>query len=402
MKMNPLAVLLLNLALVSGYAAELGDAAPPLQIADWIKGDTVDLAEVKGKKVVVVEFWATWCGPCRTSIPHLTELQKKFQERGVVFVGVSDETAAQVKPFVNEMGDKMDYTVAVDRGRKTFAAYMEAFGEGGIPHAFVVDLEGRIVWHGHPMSGLDRVLDRIAAKTFDLSTERKRVEAQRKLQEYFEMVLRGDDDAALEKTERELATLDKQLGGIDPSAPLDLLSLRNSARFQSLMRDYQRALLSGKGEAELAKIEQRAAPLAPKEFKFADFKAHFQMQRLFQDYYRAATGKGTEANLAELAKKFDTIPPVNAEMLNEMAWTLLTDERIRTRDLALAMKFAQAAYDACKGQESDIVDTYARALFENGKVAEAVRHQKKAIELCNDREKMPDLEASLKRYEKAK
>ena len=172
MKTRSLSVILLSLALARGYSAELGDPAPSLQIADWIKGEAVDLTDVKGKKVVVVEFWATWCGPCRTSIPHLTELQRKFQERGVVFVGVSDETATQVKPFVNEMGDKMEYTVAVDRGRQTSAAYMEAFGENGIPHAFVIDLEGRIVWHGHPMSGLDSVLDRIAAKTFDLGAER--------------------------------------------------------------------------------------------------------------------------------------------------------------------------------------------------------------------------------------
>jgi len=402
MKTRSLPLILLSLALARGYSAELGDPAPSLQIADWIKGEAVDLTEVKGKKVVVVEFWATWCGPCRTSIPHLTELQRKFQERGVVFVGVSDETATQVKPFVNEMGDKMEYTVAVDRGRQTSAAYMDAFGENGIPHAFVIDLEGRIVWHGHPMSGLDSVLDRIAAKTFDLGAERKRLEAQRKLREYFEMALRGDSDAALEKAERELTALNRQLGGIDPNGTLDLIGLRNTARFQSLMRDYQRALLSGKNDVELARIEQRAAPLAPKDFKFSDFKAHFQVQHLFQDYYRAATGKGNDAALAEVAKKLNTIPPINAEMLNEMAWTLLTDERIRTRDLPLALRFAQAAYDACKGKEADVVDTYARALFDNGKVAEAIVHQQKAIELCNDRDRMPDMQAALKRYQKSR
>jgi peroxiredoxin len=381
-------------------ATELGDPAPALEVAEWIKGEKVNLTEAKGKKVIVVEFWATWCGPCRTSIPHLTELQKRFQERGVVFVGVSDEPAATVKPFVEEMGDKMDYTVAVDSGRKTFTAYMDAFGQGGIPHAFVIDMEGRIVWHGHPMSGLDRVLDRIAAKTFDLTAERKRLEAQRKVREYVEMALRGDSDAALEKVELELLALDKELGGIDPDGKLDLVGLRNSARFQSLMREYQRALLSGKSDTELAKLEERATPLAPKDFKFADFRAHFQVQRLFQDYYRAVTGKGTEARVEELTKKLSVVPPINAEMLNEMAWTLLTDERIRTRDHALALKFAKAAYDACKGQESDVVDTYARALFDNGKVPEAIAQQKKAIELCNDRERMAELEANLKRYRK--
>ena len=82
-------------------AAQLGDAAPPLEIAEWVKGDAVDLSEAKGKNVVVVEFWATWCGPCRVSIPHLTEMQKKLEERGVIFVGVSDEDSATVKPAVS-------------------------------------------------------------------------------------------------------------------------------------------------------------------------------------------------------------------------------------------------------------------------------------------------------------
>ena len=201
----------------------------------------------------------------------------------------------------------MDYTVAADRERKIYMTYMDAFGQNGIPHAFVVDLEGRIVWQGHPMMGLDRVLDRVAAKTFDLAAERKRVEGQRRVKEYFEMALRGDNDEVLEKVERELIALDRELGGIDPAGPLDLAAMRNTARFQTLMRDYQRALLSGKSEAELARLEQRATPLAPKDFKFSDFKAYFQVQRNFQDYYRAATGKGTEATATEVAKKLSTI-----------------------------------------------------------------------------------------------
>ena len=78
----------LTLAL-SAVSAELGDPAAPLQIAEWVKGKPVDLAADKGKKIFVVEFWATWCGPCRASIPHLTEMQKKFKDKNVVFIGVS-------------------------------------------------------------------------------------------------------------------------------------------------------------------------------------------------------------------------------------------------------------------------------------------------------------------------
>jgi thiol-disulfide isomerase/thioredoxin len=105
------------LAAASLLAANLGDAASPLDIKDWVKGSPVDLAAGKGKTIYVVEFWATWCPPCRTSIPHLTEMQKKFKDQGVVFVGVSSEKTDVVKKFVDKMGDKMDYTVAVDAGK---------------------------------------------------------------------------------------------------------------------------------------------------------------------------------------------------------------------------------------------------------------------------------------------
>jgi thiol-disulfide isomerase/thioredoxin len=401
--MNAKVILSLSLALSACCflrAASLGDAAAPLEIAEWIKGDAVDLAAVKGKKVVVVEFWATWCGPCKVSIPHLTEMQKKYENRGVVIIGVSDEEASKVRPFVNEQGDKMNYTVAIDRNRATSAAYMEKFGQNGIPHAFVIDKEGRIAWRGHPMSGLERVLDQLASNTFDLGLEQKRESATKKIQEYFEMALKGEGDEKLDKFGVQLAALDKQLGGINPEEPLDLVGLKKMARFQGLMSEYQRAIVSGKSDAELAKLEEKAAPLAPKDFSFKDFKARFQLQRTFQEYYRAVTGKGDASKSEELAKKLEANPGDNAEMLNEIAWTLLTDEKIKNRNLKLATRLALAAVDASEGKDASILDTYARALFDTGKVDDAIKQQKKAVELSDDADKKRELEATLKEYQK--
>ncbi|MBR6460698.1 MAG: TlpA family protein disulfide reductase [Verrucomicrobia bacterium] len=79
-------------------AAKLGEKAKALTISEWVKGSAVDVTD--GKNVYVVEFWATWCGPCRNTIPHLTELPKKYKDQGVVFLGVSSENAEDVKPFV--------------------------------------------------------------------------------------------------------------------------------------------------------------------------------------------------------------------------------------------------------------------------------------------------------------
>ena len=165
---SPLARLLI--ALTVGFltsaispAAELGIAAPPLKIAQWVKGSPVDLATGKDRSVFVIEFWATWCGPCLDSIPHLTELQKKFKDRGLVIIGVTDEKPEEVKPFVEKMGAKMGYAVAIDQAKQTSRGYMDAFGVGGIPHAFIVDQAGRVVWHGHPMAGLDKAVEQVLA-----------------------------------------------------------------------------------------------------------------------------------------------------------------------------------------------------------------------------------------------
>ena len=151
------AMLILVLAVAAPMWAEekesrlsLGDQAPPLAL-NFVKGTPVTLEEGKGSKVFVVEFWATWCGPCRESIPHLSELQQKYGHKGLVVVGITDESTSKVYPYLKEMGSKMDYRVAIDKYNLTASRYMEPFGLNGIPHAFVVDKSGRLVWHGHPM-----------------------------------------------------------------------------------------------------------------------------------------------------------------------------------------------------------------------------------------------------------
>lgn len=380
-------------------AAQLGDPAAPLDIAAWVKGDAVNLADVKGKQIVVVEFWATWCGPCKASIPHLTELQQKFAERGVTFIGVSDEDVAKVRAFVDQMGAKMNYTVAVDNNRQTSKGYMAAFNAKGIPHAFIVDREGRIAWEGHPMGDLEKELEKLATATVAADPkELRRAEAQRKLREFTEMIARGDDAAKLDALAADITALEKELGSIEAGRKLDLPELRRTVRFQSLMRDYQRAVAAGKSAAELADLEKAAAPLAPAGFKFADYRGNFGLQRAFQEYYRAVTGKGDAAQIELLTHKLELVESTDVAAQTEIAWTLLTDENIKTRDAKLALKFAQAAYTASDKQNVDVIDTCARALFANGQVGEAVKLLRSAMEAISDAAKKAALQKSLAQY----
>lgn len=377
-------------------AGELGDPAAPLRITDWVKGKPVDLAAGKGKQVYVIEFWATWCGPCRQSIPHLTEMQKKFKD--VIFVGVSDEKVPVVKRFVDQMGDKMDYTVAVDDDRKTSAGYMEAFGIGGIPHAFIVDKEGRIVWNGHPMDHLEEALTEVLAGKFNLEKAKKRASAQAKMEAFFEAAAQGDD-AKADALGKELVALDTEVGGITPGEKFDPTELKKRAQFQGTMQQYQMAMSTGEGAEKLAELEKKLEASAPKEFKLAEFKEAMTLNKVFSAYFRAAAGKDEKGELPDLAKKVAGLKTTNPDLLNEWAWALLTDERLKTHDATLAATLAKQAVDLTESKKASILDTYARALADSGKAADAVAWQKKALAAADDDEMKKEMSETLKKYE---
>ncbi len=229
----------------------------------------------------------------------------------MTFIGISDETEDKVKPFVDKMGEKMDYVVAVDDTRKTFKAYMEAYSQNGIPTSFVVNKEGQIVWVGHPMGGLDEAITQVVAGKFDVAAAQK------------------------EFSEREV-------------------SQKRMMELNTLFGAYLQQ--SDKGEKEKA----------------------------------AETG----AKLLEIASKDQMI-------LNAIAWNVLTNPRLKNRDLAFALKASEAAVAVSGGKDGAILDTYARALFDNGKVTEAVATQKKAVGLVTDKTQKAELEKTLQKYETA-
>ena len=146
----------LTFTVAAGPTLKVGDPAPKLQTGKWIQGEPVkDFA--KGK-AYIVEFWATWCPPCRTSIPHLNEIHNKFKDKSLVVIGVDcwERDESLVAPFIKKMGDKMTYRVALDdkasnKKGQMAVTWMEAAGRDGIPSAFLVDTKGKIAWIGHPM-----------------------------------------------------------------------------------------------------------------------------------------------------------------------------------------------------------------------------------------------------------
>jgi thiol-disulfide isomerase/thioredoxin len=149
------------IAMGAVYAAEqaslVGKAAPEITAKYWLNSQPLTLKGLQGK-IVVVEFWATWCPPCRKSIPHLIELNKKFAEKGVVIMGLTDEPKTKVEPFAKEMA--MDYAIG---GESTSGG---AYGVSFIPMAFIVDTAGTITWQGNPLNAeFEKALEEQLTKT---------------------------------------------------------------------------------------------------------------------------------------------------------------------------------------------------------------------------------------------
>ncbi len=170
------------LFLVAASAAQIGHPAPPLAVQKWIKGSPVKISP--GTNIFVVEFWATWCGPCKKSIPHITQMQKKYSDRGVIFVGVSDEPIATVESFVAGQGDNMSYRVATDSSKRNVTSWLKAFEAPGIPHAYVISTNGLVLWHGFPNEDLDRTLEKILTGKFDMALAQNKEIGERLLENY--------------------------------------------------------------------------------------------------------------------------------------------------------------------------------------------------------------------------
>ena len=146
----------------------IGKQAPELQkMKGWINSKTIKLADLRGK-VVLLDFWGTWCGPCVQVIPELIKLHEKYHDKGLVVIGIHDDSMNSVKDLEKEIeklskerwdGRKIPYAIALDGGgkckiegtqRTTSGATTAAYGINSFPTMVLIDKQGNVVNDFYP------------------------------------------------------------------------------------------------------------------------------------------------------------------------------------------------------------------------------------------------------------
>ena len=350
----------------------VGSVAPDLNVESWLsKGNGDRFPEVtkfEAGKVYIVEFWATWCPPCVASMPHLSELQEKYEAKGVQVISITDEPLEEVSAFLQRQVRSdpsktyaeltKNYCLATDPDGSSHFSYTEASGVPGIPAAFLIGKSGKIEWIGHPVE-IDEPLELVVADKFDavayqkIQAERKRLAAE--VGGVLQLVQGGNAEEALVRLE-----------GIIAGAPEDEKTSLTVLQVEILGA-------SGKPKLAVQKLDELLAKASGED--------EIEMRMLKLQISAAEKMPGAEKAFFEIAELANS-----AGLQNSSAWAVvqmrLDGTAVSPQMVAKARQLADAAVEA--QPVPDVLETQAHLAFIQGDVDKAIEIQTQAFEMARE------------------
>ncbi|MET4261799.1 thiol-disulfide isomerase/thioredoxin [Bradyrhizobium sp. S3.12.5] len=244
----------------------LASPAPSLKVENWLRGEP--LTNFQPGKVYIVEFWASWCGPCEEAMPHLIELQAKYKDEGLEVVGVAareraptaDEARTKLDAWLTEKFSNLNYRIGFDSTGEMNKLWMNASSSVSIPTSFVVDRDGHIAFIGDPID-IEYVFPKIIDGTWRSSYEAKaadakriaedqRIARERSMRRTIRLAMQAKDwPTALSAVEEGIATMPDNINFRQIHADLLLHKMRDTAAGFQVLRRLVRDAIEKQAEA---------------------------------------------------------------------------------------------------------------------------------------------------------
>jgi len=374
----------------------IGSKAPSIDVEHWVSdghGKFQPVENFEDGKVYVVEFWATWCGPCISSMPHLAQLQEEYATHDVQIISISDERLEVVEAFLKKplrkaaksakkaAADDEDepkeepetygtltsaYSLTTDPDGSVKFDFMAAAGQSGIPTAFLVGKTGQIEWIGHPME-LDVPLKRVVKDAWDreafLKEFRKKQERAIVMASLRKKMQKGDLEGALKVLEEAKKAAD---GDEESVAGYEQLSFRLKAT--SALQKIQAGELE-EGLAGLDQLLTTADPAQKMQLTTMKLTALLKAEK-YDDAATVLTG---------ITESKDVTPV----MLNQLAWGVYEaaeDHADFSEELIAAAIAAAEKAVAEEPMSGMILDTLAHLVYLQGNLDRAIELQTQAVE----------------------
>ncbi len=260
----------------------VGEKPPEIQIKEWLNtSENYTLEKLKGK-IVLIDFWATWCRPCVRAMPHLQKVWEAYKDKGLVVIAISAETKNKVEPFAKQY--HYSFPFALDDNRKTNKSY----DIKSIPTTYIIAPNGKVAWQGHAGSeDVEKVIKALLPKVKkDSGSSGVDTESPTKVK-----LREVADDLKFAAKQAEKGKLSSALRMADKK-----LSEQNATEKE-------------KEDAKYIKeeIEKRASELFKEADRLLKEKAPYEARELLTDIRRAFTG-------SDLAKKAqEKIDSINSD-----------------------------------------------------------------------------------------